>query len=361
MIFHLDHQPGRTAHTPQGEYLYFSGTAYLGMPHQPVFRAHLAEGLARYGHNFGASRTGNVRLQVFEQAEAALCEWTGAEAGLLMSSGFLAGQLVAWWLRHHWLAQPGTALRYAPGSHPALWLAPPPPGPEPSQAEWAAQTVAEINQSALDRWMLVTNSVDAIRGQLYHFDWLAQIAPRKQIWLLADDSHGLGLLGELGNGIYPQLPRLPHVQRLVVASLAKAGGLPAGLVLGPAAWIAQLRQLPFFAGASPPPPAYLYAYLQARPVYQQALAQLRANVAQLAARLGPGLPFSHSPGYPVFFTQRNDLYAKLLAAGIIVSSFAYPQADGPTITRIVLNALHTPADLARLATCLLDDKDHFAN
>jgi 8-amino-7-oxononanoate synthase len=155
-----------------------------------------------------------------------------------------------------------------------------------------------------------------------------------------------------GSGIYAQLPDLPQVQRVVIASLAKACGVPAGIVLGPPGLLAQLRAMPFYAGASPTVPAYLYAFVRAQRVYQHKLAILRQNVAQFADLVADLGLFSCSPGYPVFFTSRNDLYHHLLAQRILVSSFPYPRADAPPITRVVVNCLHTSADLAQLNRAL---------
>jgi 7-keto-8-aminopelargonate synthetase-like enzyme len=348
MIFHADQLPDRVARTESGEFLYFSGTAYLGIPHDAGFRQLLAEGMARYGTNFGSSRTGNLRLRVYEAAEAHLAQWAGSPAALLMSSGFLAGQLLVAWLRQ-WLAtDPQVGVLYAPQTHPALWS-----GHETdalaSWADWTAQAVAHINASPLPQFVVVANSVDSIRGQHHSFAWLRDLRPDKMVTLLADDSHGFGLLGPTGGGSHSLLPDLPQVRRVVLASLAKACGIPAGVVLGPPDLLAQLRAMPFYAGASPSPPAYLYALGRAQDVYAHNLARLRHNVAHLAQQVaGLGL-FSHSPDYPVFFTERNDLYPHLLARQILVSSFPYPRAEAPPITRVVVSSLHTPADLARLA------------
>jgi 8-amino-7-oxononanoate synthase len=348
MIFHADQLPDRVARTESGDFLYFSGTAYLGIPHDPGFRQLLAEGMARYGTNYGSSRTGNLRLRVYEQAEAHLAQWAGSPAALLMSSGFLAGQLLVAWL-HQWLAtDPQVGVLYAPQTHPAVWSGHE-TGELASWADWAERAVAHINASPRPQFVVVANSVDSIRGQYLSFEWLRQLRPDKQVTLLADDSHGFGLLGPTGGGSYGLLPDLPHVRRVVLASLAKACGVPAGVVLGPPDVLDQLRAMPFYAGASPSAPAYLYALVHAQSVYERNLAQLRHHIADLAQRVASLGLFSHSPGYPVFFTERNDLYPHLLARQILVSSFPYPRADAPPITRVVLSSLHTAADLARLA------------
>ncbi len=351
MIFHTDQLPDRLARTSEGDFLYFSGTAYLGIPHDAHFRTLLGEGMARYGSNYGSSRSGNLRLRVYEEAEAHLQQWTGSPAALLMSSGFLAGQLLVHWLRQNWATAADTAILYAPDTHPAVWS-----GHETASdlgfAEWVGHTVPEINASSRQRFIIVSNSVDSIRGQLYDFHWLQDLSADKEIILIADDSHGFGLLGSTGGGIYAQLPDLPNVQRIVIASMAKACGIPAGMVLGPPHLLASLRATPFYAGASPTAPAYLYAFARAGEIYRHNLALLRANTARFADQTAELGLFHSSPGYPVFFTRHNALYQHLLTHRLLVSSFPYPKADAPPITRVVINCRHTEADLAQLAGAL---------
>ncbi|MGV3588073.1 MAG: hypothetical protein ACO1OF_13795 [Adhaeribacter sp.] len=107
--------PGRTLTANGREYLYFSGTSYLGMSRNQKFQALLQEGFRQYGLNYSSSRLSNVQLAVFAETENYLATYTGAEAALTISSGLLAGQLVV-----QALAGSGTFI-YAPRTHPALW------------------------------------------------------------------------------------------------------------------------------------------------------------------------------------------------------------------------------------------------
>ena len=87
--------PGRTVTLDSGEdFLWFSGTDYLGMGSNEAFGAYLAEGFARYGTHYGSSRNGSLRLAVYEDAEESLATYADAPAALVVSSGMWAGQLV---------------------------------------------------------------------------------------------------------------------------------------------------------------------------------------------------------------------------------------------------------------------------
>lgn len=344
--FVIDQQPNRTI-THQGRtYLFFSGTSYLGISQSPQMQALLAEGVARYGLHFGASRIGNLQLSVFEQMEQKLASWTGAASALTVSSGMVAGQLVVDWLAKH--MQPDMPILQAPGTHPALWHPLIKPQTTPLTTEQLAATLDPADTRPL---LILTNSVDAIRGTYYDFSWLLTLK-RRPVWLIVDDSHGLGVLNGR-RGIYPELCRLiesklANVRFLVTGSLAKAMGLPGGVILGDSLSIDSIRRTAYFGACSPMPPAYAHAFVHSGTLYREARERLDRNVA-LAERLLPTGLFSHDLGYPVFYTNRDDLYDNLLRQGIFIYSFAYPTPADKANTRIVISAYHEPEDIEKLA------------
>lgn len=345
---HIDHLPGRTVQHDGQEYLFFSGTSYLGLPQHPTYRQLVTDAMTRYGTVFGASRNGNLRLHIYEEAEAVLARFAAAPAALTVSSGMMAGQLVVQQLR---ALRP--AFLYAPRVHPALWHEPAPPIPAVSFGEWTSRLPTLLDSVPVDTpVVLLTNSLDAVRSERYGFDWVQGLPDNRPIWLVVDDSHGLGITGPGGSGIWAQLPARPNVTPIVTASLAKAMGLPGGAVLADADTLADLRRSPFFGACSPIPPAYLAAFVRAEPLYAGALQTLRTNVAELEGQLAGLSLFSHEAGYPVFYTEHDGLYAYLLARQLLIYSFSYPTpADKPT-TRVVVSALHRPEDLARLANAV---------
>mgnify|MGYP002624176794 FL=1 len=159
--FHI--LPGRAFEKDGTEWLYFSGTSYLGIPHNPDFRTFLIEGIEQYGSNFGGSRLSNSSFYIFEEAEAYLAKWAGAPAALTISSGTLAGQLCA-----KVLSQQGL-IHYAPGSHPALDIQ----GeiPDISFAAWSARMVEKSYREKAPL-ILATNSVDPLRMEDYDFRFI---------------------------------------------------------------------------------------------------------------------------------------------------------------------------------------------
>ncbi|WP_317171784.1 aminotransferase class I/II-fold pyridoxal phosphate-dependent enzyme [Spirosoma validum] len=348
-IFEINHLPNRTVKHDGKEYLFFSGTAYLGLPQHPAFQQLMTEAIGQYGTVFGSSRNGNLRLSIYEESEAKLATSVGAPTALTLSSGMMAGQVIVNWLR----SQNATFI-YGPNAHPALWHQPVVTLPKLSFADWSAQITNQVRSVSTtgDKpgpVAILVNSIEAVRSEYYNFDWVNDLPDELPITLIVDDSHGLGILNE-GRGIWPQITCKPNraggpIRLLVTASLAKAMGMPGGVILGDRDTLVSVRQTAFFGACSPMPPACLDVYLRADALYADGYERLAQNIALAERLLLPTGLFRHATGYPVFFTEHDDLYPYLLENGILVYSFAYPTAADRANTRIVISAFHELADI----------------
>lgn len=345
-MLHVDSLPGRTLLTAEGrEYLYCSGTGYLGVARHPDFMTLLAEGLARYGTNYGASRHGPLQLRIYNEAEVWLASWVGLPAALTVSSGYLAGQMAV-----KALARAGS-FEYAPGTHPAAWLTehPAPTGPVRSFADWAGHLLRRLRHEAPQPVVIVANSLDPLRVERPDFGWTRELPTDRPVTLLLDDSHGLGVIGPDGAGIRAEIEVPASVRLVIVSSLGKACGVPGGVVLSDARFIEELRRSAFFGASSPVVPAYLYAFLQARELYREARARLTAHVRQFRQATADLGLFHSAPDFPVFYTPAAALAEFMEQREVLISSLRYPTPADAPITRVVLSALHTPEDVARVA------------
>lgn len=350
-LYHtINHLPNRHIDVDGQHYLFFSGTAYLGIPQHDAFRQLLMNAMQHYGTVFGSSRNGNLQLAIYEKAEAQLAAFAQAPTALTLSSGMLAGQAVINWLQTDQY-QPDTnqpTVFYAPHTHPALWQSPHQPLPSLSFAEWTRKIVDEIKHPAT----IFTNSLDAVRSEAYPFDWVNDLPANVPITLIVDDSHGIGVLGEQGNGIWAMIPKRANIRLIVTASLAKAMGLPGGVIFSDVETLAAIRQTAFFGGCSPIAPAYLHAFSQAEAIYRQANERLHQNITLAEQVLLPTGLFRQAAGYPVFYTDHNELYPFLLKQGMLIYSFAYPTTAHKANTRIVISAFHEAEDIGRLAQAI---------
>jgi 7-keto-8-aminopelargonate synthetase-like enzyme len=342
---HINHLPGRTLTVEGKEYLYLGGTSYLGMARNEGLAAQLQEGMKLYGTNYSSSRISNLKLQIFEEAEEYLALFTGAEASLTMSSGFLTGQMVVRLLENkgHFV--------YAPRTHPALWRTQD-DFYDGDFTSWVAG-LFQIIQSISDKdLILVTNSLDPLLAQAYDFSWVAQLPENKNITLVVDDSHGLGVTGKDGAGVFSQLMHYTHIRLIVLSSLGKAFGIPGGVILSDVSTITAFKANPFFGGSSPVIPAYLYAFLHSKNIYQQEREKLFNNIGAFASRIAGLNIFDYFPDYPVFYTKQHLLCRYLKDNGILISSFPYPSPEDELITRVIISSLHTSADIDKLVSLI---------
>ena len=76
------------------------------------------------------------------------------------------------------------------------------------------------------------------------------------------------------------------------------------------------------------------------------------NVRLAEQLLLPTGLFRQAGGYPVFYTDHDELYPALLKKGIFLYSFAYPTPADKANTRVVISAYHQPADIEYLANMI---------
>ena len=340
--FELNSKISRIVSYQGSEYLFFSGTAYLGIGNIPEFEKLIFEGISKYGISHGLSRINNVRLHIYDQFETFFAEKSGAEKSLVWSSGYLAGTAAV-----QFLAQQADHVFVAPDTHPAILPNGLKPDPFPNHADWTENCRIKAEKMPASRILILANALDPFKPSIHSFDWVGNLPDRHTYTLLVDDSHAFGVLGA---GLFGTFNTWKHLQvRLLVSgSLGKGLSLPAGILLGDRSIIRQIKETNIFRSSSPPSPGYLHAFLQGQHLYYEQKKKLEENVS-LFHKLINGFPhFRFADSYPVFTFSDQSWTGKLLQAGIIISSFPYPNPKDPLANRIVVSASHYPEDLILL-------------
>ncbi|KLT64576.1 aminotransferase class I/II-fold pyridoxal phosphate-dependent enzyme [Pedobacter sp. BMA] len=324
-------------------YLYFGGTAYLGLPKNRDFIELYVEGVKRYGLNNGTSRNNNIQLGIYDEAEQVAADRFGSENALIISSGYLAAQLAIQTLSSY------GKVRYSPVSHPALWLNTALDFSAATFADWKDETVELINHSDESNWVLISNSMNNLFPEIFNFEFISLIDVKKKLILIVDDSHGIGINNN-GLGAIAKIPSRINTEVVVVASMAKALGVDAGIVLGSRFIISKLKESPIFSGASPPSAAGMYAFVHASEIYIDALQKLRSNRDQFKRQISTG--WQYETEFPVFLVNSPGIDRELLKENILISSFPYPYKNSPTLNRIVLSSWHTDENIDQLLAVL---------
>lgn len=322
-FYSLDSLPGRTATVDGKEYLFFSGYSYLGVQHVAAFQQLITAGAKKYGWLFPSSRISNTRLGIFEEAEALLASVTGMEDAVIVSSGFVAGRLAT--------ALFAENIINVPPYHPAI---------------------KRSNTHPLFSKEYSTDSVDILHAEINSFQFIEN--DDADIALVADDSHGIGVIGNNGAGISTHLHTYKNISKVICFSLSKALGIQGGAVCCNKEAGSALRAMPEYTASSAPSPALLHAFIHAQHIYVQQRTTLKNNIAYLRSLLS-GMPgvISHAE-LPVFILPETIETMAFEEKGVIISSFSYPDPAGKKYNRIVLNALHTKDDMDYLFACICD-------
>jgi len=344
MAFEIDHFPGRELKVNGKSFIYFGGTSYLGLQTDADFQKLFIANIKKYGTNYGASRKSNVRLQIFDETEAYLAKLVGSEACTTLSSGYLSGQLIA----QHFNTAAYTSF-YAPNTHSALF----------TDTQQCFNNYDDLNaavRNSLQRNYGTTPVVflDAIDFSAANYPSFKGIAalPLNQLMLVVDDSHGIGIVGPNGSGVYPLLKRLQPKELIISCSLGKAFGVQAGAIFGPKNRIAKLTDTEFFGGASPATPAALASLQQAATIYNSKRNNLQANIALFKSEVNTLSHFSWMENHPAFSFTNPQLTAFLKQKQIVLTSFNYPNEAASVSSRIIISAAHTEDDIRLLAAAI---------
>ncbi|MEO5781718.1 MAG: aminotransferase class I/II-fold pyridoxal phosphate-dependent enzyme, partial [Ginsengibacter sp.] len=343
-MFELDNTPGRKCLISGKEFLFFSGYSYLGMNHVKEFTEHVKAGMDKYGILFPSSRISNTRLKLYEKFENSLSEITGMNT-VSFSSGYLAGKTISDILSSH------KNILVAPGTHPAINITTAQRTTSTNFNEWKNEVVDLINFSDENDFVLLSDSVDILKARVHHFSFVENILPFKKIIFVIDDSHGIGILGNKGEGIISMLPKKENIEYIISYSLSKAFNIEGGAVSCSKEWTEKLRQHPNYTGSTAINPALAHAFIKSKKLYAVQREKLKKNISWLKKHL-PDNILNHDADIPIFICEEETLSTGQQGAedffyknGIIISSFGYPDPTSKKINRVVINALHTKKDL----------------
>jgi 7-keto-8-aminopelargonate synthetase-like enzyme len=344
MSYTIDSFPGREVTMAGKTYRYFGGTSYLGLQTHTGFQDLFIKNIRKYGTNYGASRKANIKLEIFERAEVVMANLVGSQACTTLSSGYLAGKLVA---QH--FDNDAFKCFYAPNTHSAVFQKNTVPYKNFIDLE---RYLKEFKESGEDKTPVVfIDSIDTIEASYPSFEGLKRL-PINEMILVCDDSHGIGILCENGGGAYTGIQKLGPGELLVCCSLGKGFGIQAGAIFGTENRIEQLTKTEFFGGASPAAPAALSTFFEGQTIYEQQRVLLKKNLRQFLRQIQDMNRFHFIHDHPVFVFQDSELAAYLETHGFLTTNFKYPNDEGVLMSRIVISAAHTETDIELLATVL---------
>ena len=339
--------------------LSFCSNDYLGLASHPDLVAAAQRSLAESGVGAGASALISGHDAQHERLERRLAEHVGAPRALCFSTGYMAnlGIVAA-------MAGRGDTVFSDALNHASLVDA-----ARLSRADVEVYPHADLEtlEARLARCasavkLVASDTVFSMDGDLAPVPALVALCERHDAWLLLDDAHGFGVLGQGGRGALSHFGvRSPRV--ITMATLGKAAGVFGAFAAGEAdviEWLIQRARSYVFTTASPP--ALAAALLESVRLIERdewRRARLRDHVARLRAGLR-GLPWtlapSETPIQPLIVGDNRiavELMDALLEQGLWVPAIRPPTVPAGTARlRISLSAAHEVEDVDRLVEAL---------
>jgi 8-amino-7-oxononanoate synthase len=345
----------------------FCSNDYLGLASDARIVEALREGALRYGAGSGASHLISGHSVAHAQLETRLADMQASHLieprALFFSTGYMANLAVL-----TALAGKDADIFSEALNHASLI-----DGARLSRARVTIYTRDDL--SALDSLLaastastklVVTDSVFSMEGAIAPLPELLALCERHQAWLVVDDAHGFGVLGEQGAGVLQHFG-LRSPQLVYIGTLGKAAGVSGAFVAAHATvieWLVQRARTYIYTTATPP--AIAHALLTSldiisgsegvmrRQTLQAHIRQLRDEIHLKRWQLLP----SDTPIQAILIgANQPALQAgeSLRAKGLWVAAIRPPTVAKDTARlRVTLSATHDSEQITQLAAAMSD-------
>jgi len=337
--------------------------SYLGLGNDPRVKQAAIEAVHRYGTHTGGPRLlcGTAKIHVeFEERLAGLLGRTGVVS---YSSGYATNVSAI-----SALFGPGDLVILDRNAHRSLY----------DGARLSGAAIQRFQPNDLDhlerilrrtasvrRRLVAVDAVYSMEGRIAPLPDLADLVHRHGAFVLADEAHAFGVLGQRGRGAVEHFGLDSAAIDLRIGTLSKAIPAVGGFVASDPAIVAMLRYTSaarvFSAAMTPPDAAAALAAIDILDREPERVARLQRNAALFRTalvRAGFDTMGSEAAIVPVFVGDREATLAAalaLLARGVYVNAILPPGVPGGTERlRCFITAAHREADLKQAADAIAD-------
>jgi 8-amino-7-oxononanoate synthase len=339
-------------------YLAFSSNDYLGLASHPQLKTALQQGTKKYAVGSGASHLVTGHSQAHAELEKALASYTGRERALLFSTGYMANLGV---------------ITSIIGRHDAVFL---------DKLNHASLVDAAIlSRAKLERYphnnmqilesllkksqaqhkLIITDGVFSMDGNLSKLPKIVELANSYQAWVMVDDAHGLGVLGNSGRGTLEKYGLTENDVPILMGTLGKSFGVFGAFVAGSELLIETLIQTArsyIYTTALPPAiaeAAHASLIIAQQETWRRQHLHELIKYFRLSAADFP-LMSSFTPIQPIILGSSETALAvssALYKRKIIVTAIRPPTVpQGTARLRITLSALHQKYQIDELINAL---------
>lgn len=337
----------------------FCSNDYLGLANHPDVKQAFIDGINKYGAGSGAAHLINGHSTAHHALEEELAEFTGYPRALLFSTGYMAnlGLVQA-------LVGKGDTVLEDRLNHASLI-----DGGLLSGARFQRYAHNDVTQleeklkTAKGETLVLSDGVFSMDGDIANIPALANSCQNHNAWLMVDDAHGFGVLGEHGKGSLEHFQLSRNNVPIYMATLGKALGTSGAFIAGSEALIETLIQKarPYiYTTATPPAVAEAtrasLKLIQAQPELREQLNNNIKYFRNCAEHSGIKLSESQTAIQPIIIgneEQAVSISEQLLEKGLLITAIRPPTVPkGTARLRITLSASHRKSQINQLISAL---------
>ena len=337
----------------------FCSNDYLGLANHPDVIHAFKSAADKYGVGSGSAHLICGHSNAHHALEEELAAFTGRDRALLFSTGYMANMGVI-----SALVGRGDTVFEDRLNHASLL-----DGGSLSGARF--KRYLHVDTDHLDNLLakaegnklIVTDGVFSMDGDVAPLQALSDLAKQHDAWLMVDDAHGLGVLGDNGGGILEQMGLGQDDVQILVGMLGKAFGTFGAFVAGSDELIEALIQKArtyIYTTALPPTIAEAtrtsLKIIQTESWRREKLKRLAEHFRVGAGQLGFPLMASSSPIQPLLIGESEQAVAvsqALFNQGFLVSAIRPPTVPvGVARLRVTFSAMHEEQHIDQLLDAL---------
>ena len=338
----------------------FCSNDYLGLANHPEVKTAFINGVKRYGVGSGAAHLINGHTRAHHELELALAEFSGYPRALLFSTGYMANLGIA-----QAMIGKGDTVLEDRLNHASLLDSGLLSGAR--LMRYRHNDAGELDTKLASRKqgekLVLSDGVFSMDGDIADVAALSETCHRHDAWLMIDDAHGFGVLGDNGRGTLEHSGIATAAVPVYMATLGKALGTAGAFVSGSDDLIETLIQK-----------ARTYIYTTATPaaIAEATRASLKIiqTEPQLRERLQQNIRYfrnccdqadieiseSNTAIQPIIIGGTEETVSisnTLFANGILVTAIRPPTVpEGTARLRITLSAAHKSEQIDKLISAL---------
>ena len=222
----IDSAAGTTVKINGAEKVLFCSNNYLNLADNPEIIAAAKEAMDRFGFGSAASRLSSGSITPHIKLEKTIAKLFGKQAALVFPTGFMTNLAVL-----QTIPQKGDILLLDKLDHASIIDA-----AKGSEAKFRTYHGTQFDKiekflasDEYNRKFIVTESIFSMDGDFADLKKLVELKKKYNAYLIVDEAHAFGCLGDKGAGLAEELGLLSDVD-IVIATLSKAAGCSGGFL-----------------------------------------------------------------------------------------------------------------------------------